>query len=332
MYKRFTLTDLTSIQNNFIPHLYSIIKREGCQGANDFFKICFKEGDDVLYFYRSDPAFRMRKLGNDLILADELDKIEVVIPFDNKSQLQSLIIKYVSKKERQIWQKTIEQLLMDEFKQWNYSQIGEKPYLVYDIETTVVDDLRSAKFLLAYAMRPLPDHTMDYECVMIEDLKQFVDAMLAFDGYIVGFNQIWFDNPVSIWNVGYGQKEIDILNAKSIDLYVFFQNLTKRRIWLNKLSEALIGVQKTLSSGAEGEILRNKYQETGEKKYLEEFKKYCKNDVRMTALVMLYFLHFKKIFIDGEEFSYSIEEFVQKSNNSFMTQQETSTIQNQSIF
>lgn len=102
--------------------------------------------------------------------------------------------------------------------------------MVYDIETTVVDDLRSAKFLLAYAMRPLPDHTMDYECVMIEDLKQFVDAMLAFDGYIVGFNQIWFDNPVSIWNVGYGQKEIDILNAKSIDLYVFFQNLTKRRI------------------------------------------------------------------------------------------------------
>lgn len=78
--------------------------------------------------------------------------------------------------------------------------------------------------------------------------------------------------------------------------------------------------------------MRNKYQETGEKKYLEEFKKYCKNDVRMTALVMLYFLHFKKIFIDGEEFSYSIEEFVQKSNNSFMTQQETSTIQNQSIF
>lgn len=102
MYKRFTLAELTSIQNNFIPHLYNIIKREKCQGANDFFKMCFKEGNDVLYFYRSDPAFRMRKIGNDLILADEIDKIEIVVPFDNKSQLQSLIIKYISKKERQV--------------------------------------------------------------------------------------------------------------------------------------------------------------------------------------------------------------------------------------
>lgn len=44
----------------------------------------------------------MRKEGNDLILSDEIDKIEVVLPFDNKSQLQSLIIKYISKKERQV--------------------------------------------------------------------------------------------------------------------------------------------------------------------------------------------------------------------------------------
>jgi hypothetical protein len=71
---------------------------------------------------------------------------------------------------------------------------------------------------------------MEYECVMQEDLKEFVDRMLAFDGYIVGFNQIWFDNPVSIYNVGYGQVEIDELNRKSIDLYVFFLHLTKKRI------------------------------------------------------------------------------------------------------
>ena len=65
---------------------------------------------------------------------------------------------------------------------------------------------------------------------MQDDLKAFVDEMLAFDGYIVGFNQIWFDNPVSARNVGYGDREIEILNQKSIDLYVFFQTLTKRRI------------------------------------------------------------------------------------------------------
>ncbi|MDO4713532.1 MAG: hypothetical protein Q4B28_02545 [bacterium] len=44
----------------------------------------------------------MEKRGNELILADEIDKIEVVLPFDKKSELQSLLIKYISKKERQI--------------------------------------------------------------------------------------------------------------------------------------------------------------------------------------------------------------------------------------
>ncbi len=118
---------------------------------------------------------------------------------------------------------------MEEFQTGNYSQILDKPYLVYDIETTTIDDLRSAKFLLAYAMYPKGEK-MEYRCIMQEDLKSFVDEMLAFDGYIVGFNQIWFDNPVSVWNAGYGDREIEILNQKSIDLYVFFQKLTKRRI------------------------------------------------------------------------------------------------------
>lgn len=333
MYKRFSLTDLTKIQNNFIPHFYAIIKREKCQWANDFFKICFREGNDLYYFYRSDVVFRISKHENQLSLIDEEDKIEVVLPFDQKWGLNSLVMKYVSKKERQIWQKTIEQLLMDEFKTGKYFKILDKPYLVYDIETTTIDDLRSAKFLLAYAMFPNGEK-MEYRCIMQDDLKAFVDEMLAFDGYIVGFNQIWFDNPVSARNVGYGDREIEILNQKSIDLYVFFQTLTKRRIWLNKLSEALVGVQKTLSSGAEWEVLWRQYQDTGDEKYLDEFKKYCKNDVRMTALVMFYFLHYKKIFMDGEEYPFDIEEFVAKSRHHSHEEQETPVLwgQNQSIF
>jgi hypothetical protein len=52
MYKRFSIKDLTTIHNDFIPHLYALIKRERCQGANDFFKLCFHEGSDVYYFSR----------------------------------------------------------------------------------------------------------------------------------------------------------------------------------------------------------------------------------------------------------------------------------------
>ena len=84
MYKRFSLTDLTKIQNNFIPHFYAIIKREKYQCANDFFKICFREGNDLYYFYRLDVVFRISKHENQLSLIDEEDKIEVVLPFDEK--------------------------------------------------------------------------------------------------------------------------------------------------------------------------------------------------------------------------------------------------------
>ena len=69
------------------------------------------------------------------------------------------------------------------------------------------------------------------------------------------------------------------------------------------------------------------------KKSLEELQKYCKNDVRMTAMVMLYFLHYKKIAIEGEIFEYSLEEFVQKSNHNWVQESmQEHSLQNQSIF
>lgn len=331
MYKRFSLTDLSQIQNNVIPHFYEILKRERCQSANEFFKICFREGNALYYFYRGDISFKISydSVSDMLFFVDEIDKIELVLPFMEKSKIQTLIKNYIVKKERQIGQKTIEQILMDEFKSGNYGKINEKPYLVYDIETTVVDDLRSAEFLLAYAMQP-KGNKMEYTAIMREDLKDFVDKMLTFDGYIVGFNQIWFDNPVVCYNLWYGDEEIEQLNKKSIDLFVFIHSLTKKRVGLDRITSALVGVSKTLSSGAEGEVLWKKYLETGDTKVLEEFKKYCKNDVRMTALLMFYLLHFKKIFVEGEEYTYEVSDFVQLSNH--LNEEELVGYQNQTIF
>lgn len=336
MYKRFSLDELQTIQNDFIPHLQEVIKREirnpRDQNLKAFLKLAFSEGDEVYYYFRSDVIFWLSKTAEGLSFFDERDKIEVFCKnSEEESKLMRMLLKFDPKKQEKNWQKTIEQILMDEFKTGKYSTILGKPYLVYDIETTVVDDLKSAKYLLGYAMHPKGDR-MEYECVMQKDLKDFVDRMLAFDGYIIGFNQIWFDNPVSIYNVGYGQAEIDELNRKSIDLYLFFLHLTKKRIGLNKLSEALIGVTKTLSSGAEGEVLWKQYQESWDESLLNQFKEYCKNDVRMTALVMFYFLYYLKIFHDGQEYSYTLQEFVAYSNNHQSNVSEDKNIQNQSIF
>lgn len=42
---------------------------------------------------------------------------------------------------------------------------------------------------------------MSYKYIDPSKLKEFVEYMVNFDGYIVGFNNIAFDNPVCIYNL-----------------------------------------------------------------------------------------------------------------------------------
>jgi hypothetical protein len=54
--------------------------------------------------------------------------------------------------------------------------------------------------------------------------------MLDFDGYIVGFNSIAFDNIVSVYNVGGNDDDIQKLHDKSIDLFLFVRAMTGKRL------------------------------------------------------------------------------------------------------
>jgi hypothetical protein len=93
---------------------------------------------------------------------------------------------------------------MEEFKTGKFRETLGKPYLVYDIETSLIpdnNDLKQVEYYLGYSMEETDDGRMDYTCITKEDLPAFVEKMLNFDGYIVGFNQIYFDNPVCIYNV-----------------------------------------------------------------------------------------------------------------------------------
>jgi hypothetical protein len=102
MYKKFSLEELSSIQNNFIPHLYKIIQQEKCQGVNDFFKIAFKEGNELFYLERTVITFKISLEGKMIHLMDEVEKIEVELPMDQKGGLQDLVKRYIIKKQKQI--------------------------------------------------------------------------------------------------------------------------------------------------------------------------------------------------------------------------------------
>ncbi len=317
MYKKFTMEELTTIQNNLIPHLYTVIQREKCQWVNDFFKVVFRNWHEVMYFDRGNPLLNIQHIDNDIYITDEVDNIQIQIPADDKSSLNRLMIRYISKKQRQIWQRTIEQILMDTFVEWKFYSALWKPYIVYDIETALisweVNEKNFPEYYLWFSMEEVEAGKMEYSCIMMENLKDFVQKLIDFDGYIIWYNQIYFDNPVSVYNVWLTNSEVKILNEKSLDLYVFFQQLTWRRMWLNKVSDSLVWVSKTLDSWADVESLWKQRKETDDKKILKKIQEYCKNDVRMTALVLMYLLHFKKVDIDNEEYTFDIDKFLELS-------------------
>lgn len=314
MYKRFTLDELKTVQNTFISNFYSILKKEHCQMPIDLFKKIFRDGNEIYYMNRGDFTFRFENNNEEYILMDEKEKIQIVLDDQGKRDFQNLVKNYILKKEKIIWQKSIEQILLDEFHTGKYSTLWGKNYMVYDIETdTNIENLKETKFLLAYAMHPTSDNKMTYEYIDQAWLKAFVQKMLDFDWYIVGFNSIAFDNIVSVYAAWWSEDDIKKLNEKSIDLFLFVRAMTGKRLGLNKIAEALVNVSKTLTSWAEWEVLYKKYQEENDLEALEEFKKYCKNDVRMTMLVFLYLMHFKKLFIEWDEIAFTLQDLEDKS-------------------
>ena len=317
MYKKFTMDELTTIQNNLIPHLYTVIQREKCQWVNDFFKVVFRNWHEVMYFDRGNPLLNIQLVGKDIYITDEVDSIQIQIPADDKSSLNRIMIRYISKKQRQVWQRTIEQILMDTFVEWKFYSILWKPYIVYDIETALisweVNEKNFPEYYLWFSMEEVEAGKMEYSCIMMEDLKEFVQKLINFDWYIIWYNQIYFDNPVSVYNAWLTNDEVKILNEKSLDLYVFFQQLTGRRMWLNKVSDSLVWVSKTLDSWADVESLWKERKEKDDKKILKKIQEYCKNDVRMTALVLMYLLHFQKVDLEDGEYTFDIDRFLELS-------------------
>ncbi|MDR0860919.1 MAG: hypothetical protein LBO09_08355 [Candidatus Peribacteria bacterium] len=154
MYKKFTLAELTSIQNNFISHLYKIIQQEKCQGINDFCKFAFKEGNELFYFDRGEVVFKIVLENNKLHFFDEKEKIEVEVPADQKGGLQDMIKSFIIHKGRQTGH-TIKEILRAEFSKGTFAKMLDKPYLVYDIETSLIPDdknLKNVEFYIGYYM------------------------------------------------------------------------------------------------------------------------------------------------------------------------------------
>ena len=315
MYKRFSINDLQTIKNNFFLHFERVARREKCLHIKDFCKTVFKQWPSVYYYFRWSPQFICHQEQEEdcYSFIDPQDSIEIIVNQQNMPQFSQLFKKHLTKKTKKQDTQTIEQILMDEFNNWSFNTINGKPYIVYDIETDgEVFDVTQQKFIMAYAAQPWENNKMEYEYVDQTNLQQFVQKLLDFDGYIVWYNSISFDNPVIINNIDGNQEMIDKLNQKSLDLFTFLYHSINKKIGLNKVASSLVWVGKTLESWLEWSNLYKEYLKNGDIALLNKFKKYCKNDVKMTILVLLYFIYYKKLHIEGEEVSFTLDDLIQK--------------------
>jgi hypothetical protein len=313
MFKKLSIQELLKIKTNFFKNLKNLYTKKKYNTITDFINHYMKDLNEVYFLEWGDFTFKIEKTDNKITFIDNKEKI---ILETSKNELKTLhnILKWNNKTIAISKNKTILQELFEKFKNWENNSINWKPYLVYDIETiwTTVD-LKKTKFALAYSIISSDDHSknLKFKYISSKNLKKFVDFLIDFDGYIVWYNNIYFDNPVIIYNTFENKPElIDKLNNKSIDIFLFIWNLTGRRLWLDNVSKSLIGIKKTLSSWKEWEEYLRQYEKTGDIKLLEKVKNYCKNDVRMTLGILLYLIANKKFFLDWKEYEYDLETFI----------------------
>lgn len=312
MYKKFSLAELTTYQTNFFKHLKSLMTNEKADTLSAWLKTMFRYGYEVYYFEGNEPLFRIIKSNDsEYVMYDEQERIHLICSSEDIRTIHN-ILKNDSKRT---WgmTKNILDTLIDEFLDGNYRLIWDKPYLVYDIETPIAtNDLSKLPFALWYVTLSNQDKSsFQAQYISKDNLQKFVDFIIWFDGYVIWYNNIWFDNPVIAYNVWYTDEQIQLINDKSLDLFQVMQNLTGKRIWLNKLSTALIWLKKTLEwAGNEGSTLLKLYTQTWDEKALAKVKEYCKNDVKMTLGVLLYLMKFGKIQTEDGEYSFQVNDLV----------------------
>jgi len=313
MYKTLSFDELTKIKTSFFSNLKSIYEKEGYDYFKQFLKK-INDGviDEVLYCSGAEVYFRICFKPDCVEIIDEKQAIKLVVDDETANKIHN----HLKKKLSNTGKKNIANTLLGRFSQENMKNYLWKHFLVYDIETIWnIQDLTQTKFMIGYVIDSSDfekGQSPKYKYVSRQNLDKFVKYLIEYNGYIVGYNNISFDNPVIVYNSSFEKKKeiLKKINEKSIDLFEVYRKIFWKRIWLNVVATNIVGVSKTLSSWAEGSQLLKLYDETGNQQALTKVKNYCKNDVKMTLTILLYLLFQWKISYQWKEFELKPENII----------------------
>lgn len=314
MYKQLSLQELKSINTAFFDHLKSLYTKKQHTFFKWFLRDLFDEGERIYFFDSGRPQFQIIREGVEQFrFIDEVEKIELRASDQEITELHNLfknthLMKQMAENRHMI------DILIDEYCEGAYKQILDRPYVIYDIETTFTgNDITHQQFEMAYSLATDDDSSKDlpYRYIDRESMRRYCDWLLEYDGRIIWYNHIAFDNPVLVHNVWYGPEELAKLNSKSIDPFLIIKNLIGRRVSLDNVANALISTGKTLTSGKEWEQLLQQYKKTWRSDLLTKVKEYCRNDVKITFGVVLYLLKYQKLYLDGQEYTFTLSQLSQ---------------------
>jgi uncharacterized protein YprB with RNaseH-like and TPR domain len=162
--------------------------------------------------------------------------------------------------------------------------------IVFDIETrNIFEDVGKADpALLDISLVGVYDYeTEEYSSYLQEDLPKLWPLLEKAD-VLITFNGDHFDIP--LLNKYYSG---DLTKIKSLDLLVEFRKVLGRRVGLGNIAEATLGIGKS-SNGLQA-------VEWWKKGDIENIRKYCLQDVKVTKDVYEYALKHKKLkYKDGD--------------------------------
>ncbi len=295
MYKTLTFEEIQSIKSPFFSNLKKIYEKQWFVYFKQFIKKINEDIiDEILYFSAWEIYFRIVLQDNNLEIIDEKQAIKLKLTDETILKVHNSLKKKIDNTGK----KNIANTLVENFWKENMENYLWKHFLVYDIETVWnIQNLKETRFMVGYVIdsKDYKDETPPkYKYVSEKNLNKFVDYLINYDGYIIWYNNIAFDNPVVVYNSSISENEweekIKIINEKSLDLFHVYSKIFWKRIWLNAVATNIVWVSKTLSSWAEWAQLLKHYNETWDQAALNKVKNYCKNDVKMTLTILLYLL------------------------------------------
>ena len=115
---------------------------------------------------------------------------------------------------------------------------------------------------------------------------------------VVGFNHLYFDYKVLAGCFEDQQRQVfesQLLTQKNLDLLIDIKNKIGFRIRLENLAISTLGTGKS-ADGLDALRWYKKYQSTGDRSFLEQIAKYCKQDVEVTKDLYEYGLKNKFVY------------------------------------